>query len=111
MAPSKGPNVGGANGAKGGAKGGKSSSLSSASRVSKSKDGPKRPPAKEQKNKPRTVQENLKKKKKRVYTEKELDLPELNQITPVGVIKPKGKKKGKTFVDDAVCFASYAILY
>ncbi|KAJ5972785.1 uncharacterized protein N7479_002703 [Penicillium vulpinum] len=101
MAPSKGPNVGGAKGlAKGGAKGGKSS-LSSASRVSKSKDAPKRPPAKEQKTKPRTVQENLKKKKKRVYTEKELDLPELNQITPVGVIKPKGKKKGKTFVDDA----------
>ncbi|CAG8929253.1 unnamed protein product [Penicillium salamii] len=98
MAPnkgsSKGPSVGGAKGAK--------PSLSSASRVSKSskKDGPKRPPPKEQKSKPRTAQENLKKKKKRVYTEKELDLPELNQITPVGVVKPKGKKKGKTFVDD-----------
>lgn len=102
MAPnkgsSKGPSVGGAKGAK--------SSLSSASRVSKSskKDGPKRPPPKEQKSKPRTVQENLKKKKKRVYTEKELDLPELNQITPVGVVKPKGKKKGKTFVDDQVLY-------
>ncbi|CAG8896426.1 unnamed protein product [Penicillium egyptiacum] len=98
------PNVGGAKGgAKGAAKGGKSTNLSSASRVSKSakKDGPKRPPPKEQKTKPRTANENLKKKKKRVYTEKELDLPELNQITPVGVIKPKGKKKGKTFVDDA----------
>ena len=102
MAPNKGsakgPSVGGAKGPK---------SLSSASRVSKSskKDGPKRPPSKEQKSKPRTAQENLKKKKKRVYTEKELDLPELNQITPVGVVKPKGKKKGKTFVDDQVLYS------
>lgn len=100
MAPNKGsakgPSVGGAKGPK--------PSLSSTTRVSKSskKDGPKRPPPKEQKTKPRTAQENLKKKKKRVYTEKELDLPELNQITPVGVVKPKGKKKGKTFVDDQV---------
>lgn len=43
-----------------------------------------------------------KKKKKKVYTEKELGLPELNMITPVGVTKPKGKKKGKVFVDDRV---------
>ncbi|KAK0635525.1 60S ribosomal subunit assembly/export protein loc-1 [Bombardia bombarda] len=42
----------------------------------------------------------LKKKKKRVYTAKELGIPELNMITPVGVEKPKGKKKGKVFVDD-----------
>ncbi|RPA83898.1 hypothetical protein BJ508DRAFT_413226 [Ascobolus immersus RN42] len=27
-------------------------------------------------------------------------LPKLNTITPAGVQKPKGKKKGKTFVDD-----------
>lgn len=100
MAPTKGsakgPSVGGAKGPK--------PSHSSATRVSKSskKDGAKRPPPKEQKSKPRTAQENLKKKKKRVYTEKELNLPELNQITPVGVVKPKGKKKGKTFVDDQV---------
>ncbi|KAH7342267.1 60S ribosomal subunit assembly/export protein loc1 [Rhexocercosporidium sp. MPI-PUGE-AT-0058] len=40
------------------------------------------------------------KKKRRVYTEKELDIPALNMITPVGVEKPKGKKKGKVFVDD-----------
>ncbi|KAB8416410.1 hypothetical protein FH972_024929 [Carpinus fangiana] len=40
------------------------------------------------------------KKKKRVYTEKELGLPTLNMITPAGVQKPKGKKKGKVFVDD-----------
>ncbi|KAJ5139270.1 uncharacterized protein N7515_004118 [Penicillium bovifimosum] len=104
MAPTKGSSKGSSKGPSvGGAKGAKSSGLgSAATRVSKSskKDGPKRPPPKEVKSKPRTVQENLKKKKKRVYTEKELDLPVLNQITPVGVVKPKGKKKGKTFVDD-----------
>ncbi|EOO01528.1 putative 60s ribosomal subunit assembly export protein loc1 protein [Phaeoacremonium minimum UCRPA7] len=42
----------------------------------------------------------LKKRKKKVYSEKELGLPQLNMITPVGVQKPKGKKKGKVFVDD-----------
>ncbi|XXH00158.1 hypothetical protein Hte_006500 [Hypoxylon texense] len=40
------------------------------------------------------------KKKNKVYTEKELGIPELNMVTPVGVTKPKGKKKGKVFVDD-----------
>ncbi|KAI9853429.1 MAG: 60S ribosomal subunit assembly/export protein [Vezdaea acicularis] len=40
------------------------------------------------------------KKKKRIYSDKELDVPKLNMITPVGVGKPKGKKKGKVFVDD-----------
>ncbi|KAH6724691.1 60S ribosomal subunit assembly/export protein loc1 [Leptodontidium sp. MPI-SDFR-AT-0119] len=40
------------------------------------------------------------KKKRRVYTEKELGIPALNMITPVGVEKPKGKKKRKVFVDD-----------
>lgn len=43
------------------------------------------------------------KKKRRVYTEKELGIPALNMITPIGVEKPKGKKKGKIFVDDRVC--------
>ncbi|KAJ5934001.1 hypothetical protein N7454_006330 [Penicillium verhagenii] len=99
MAPSKPSSKGASSGgAKGGAKGSKPSSMSS-SRVSKSKNV-KRPPPKEVKAKARTEKENLKKKKKRVYTEAELNLPELNTITPVGVIKPKGKKKGKTFVDD-----------
>ncbi|KAJ5302158.1 hypothetical protein PENANT_c008G07085 [Penicillium antarcticum] len=99
MAPSiskpahKGASSGGAKGAKG------SKPLGSASRVNK-KNAPKRPPPTEMKSKPRTMQSNMQKKKKRVYTEKELDLPELNAITPVGVVKPKGKKKGKTFVDD-----------
>ncbi|KAF2179109.1 hypothetical protein K469DRAFT_322452 [Zopfia rhizophila CBS 207.26] len=40
------------------------------------------------------------KKKKRIYTEKELDIPKLNGIIPAGVQKPKGQKKGKKFVDD-----------
>lgn len=40
------------------------------------------------------------KKKKRVYTEAELDIPKLNSIVPAGIAKPKGQKKGKVFVDD-----------
>ncbi|KAJ5663668.1 hypothetical protein N7507_004399 [Penicillium longicatenatum] len=98
MAPTKGSSKGASSG---GGKGSKPSSLSSASRVSKSsKKNVKRPPPKEMKTKARTEKENLAKKKKRVYTEAELNLPKLNTITPVGVVKPKGKKKGKTFVDD-----------
>ncbi|KAI1366586.1 hypothetical protein F5Y08DRAFT_301053 [Xylaria arbuscula] len=48
----------------------------------------------------RKLADLLKKKKKKVYTEKELGIPQLNMITPVGVTKPKGQKKGKVFVDD-----------
>ncbi|KAI1462329.1 hypothetical protein F4805DRAFT_129949 [Annulohypoxylon moriforme] len=48
----------------------------------------------------KTLADLIKKKKKKVYTEKELGIPELNMVTPVGVTKPKGKKKGKVFVDD-----------
>jgi 60S ribosomal subunit assembly/export protein LOC1 len=40
------------------------------------------------------------KPKKRTYTDKELGIPVLNMITPAGVEKPKGQKKGKVFVDD-----------
>lgn len=43
-----------------------------------------------------------KKPKKKVYAESQLDIPKLNMITPVGVTKPKGKKKGKIFADDKV---------
>ncbi len=67
-----------------------------------SKKNVKRPPPKEVKSKARTEPNQLKKTKKREYSEKELDLPKLNMITPVGVVNPKGKKKGKTFVDDPV---------
>ena len=59
----------------------------------------KAPPPKQQKTKPAS---GPAKKKKRVYTEKELGIPNLNMITPVGVNMPKGKKKGKIFVDDQV---------
>ncbi|OOQ87480.1 66S preribosome component LOC1 [Penicillium brasilianum] len=107
MAPtrgsSKGASSGGASkGPKGSKPSSKPSNLSSSSRVSKpsSKKNVKRPPPVEVKAKSRSAPENLKRKKKRVYTEAELDLPKLNQITPVGVVKPKGKKKGKVFVDD-----------
>ncbi|KAL4801377.1 hypothetical protein BDV18DRAFT_85644 [Aspergillus unguis] len=65
-----------------------------------SKKNVKRPPPKEVKSKARTEQSQLKKTKKREYTEAELNLPKLNMITPVGVVNPKGKKKGKTFCDD-----------
>ncbi|KAA6407258.1 MAG: 60S ribosomal subunit assembly export LOC1 [Lasallia pustulata] len=64
-------------------------------RVSKK---PKAPPPKQQKTKSATGPQ---KKKRRVYTDKELGLPKLNMITPVGVEKPRGKKKGKVFVDDS----------
>ncbi|KAI2473891.1 hypothetical protein F4781DRAFT_379254 [Annulohypoxylon bovei var. microspora] len=48
----------------------------------------------------KSVADLLRKKKKKVYSEKELGIPELNMVTPIGVTKPKGKKKGKVFVDD-----------
>ncbi|KAL8791475.1 MAG: hypothetical protein Q9213_000092 [Squamulea squamosa] len=54
---------------------------------------------KQQKTKPTA---RLAKRKRLVYTEKELGLPKLNTITPVGVDLPKGKRKGKIFVDDQV---------
>ncbi|GAD91464.1 conserved hypothetical protein [Paecilomyces variotii No. 5] len=100
MAPNRGSSSKGSAGKPSGVSKGKPSTLSSGSRVSKSSAKVKRPPPKEMKSKARTAPENLKKKKTREYTEKELDLPALNMITPVGVVKPKGKKKGKTFVDD-----------
>ncbi|KAK4657991.1 60S ribosomal subunit assembly/export protein [Podospora pseudocomata] len=91
------------------AAGSKSSSSSSSGPKRSSSSGVKKPsggkgapkgkiPPKEQKSKPNFGQDR--KKKPRVYTEKELGIPELNMITPVGVTKPKGKKKGKVFVDD-----------
>ncbi|MCJ1311618.1 60S ribosomal subunit assembly/export protein [Agyrium rufum] len=55
------------------------------------------PPPKQQKTKPAGI---AKKKKRRVYTDKELGITPLNKITPVGVEKPRGKKKGKVFIDD-----------
>lgn len=34
------------------------------------------------------------------YTDSQLKLPTLNGIIPSGVTKPRGKKKGKVFVED-----------
>lgn len=70
---------------------------SSGVRKSKLSKGVNLPPPKQQKTKAST---GPPKKKRRVYTEKELGLPKLNTITPVAVDLPKGKKKGKVFVDD-----------
>ncbi|KAI1912194.1 60S ribosomal subunit assembly/export protein [Ophidiomyces ophidiicola] len=85
-----------------------SSAVASKSRVSKKtatskspvKRDAKRTPFKEVKTKARTERALQKKKKQRKYTEKELNIPALNMITPVGVQKPRGAKKGKIFVDD-----------
>lgn len=97
---------------KGGAGGGKGSTKSSGSggiSKSKGKAGSKASlPATQVKGRPNLPGlDKNKKKKQRVYTEKELGIPELNMVTPVGVTKPRGKKKGKVFVDDKVCFHSF----
>ncbi|VUC24653.1 unnamed protein product [Clonostachys rosea] len=72
---------------------------SATSGVSKSKKG-KQGPVVSQQVKEKNRAALLKKPKKKVYTAEELNIPKLNMITPVGVVKPRGKKKGKIFVDD-----------
>ncbi|KAL9116537.1 MAG: hypothetical protein Q9187_006942 [Circinaria calcarea] len=98
MAPNRGPpsktakgksSVKGKGSSKPGALG-----TSTKNRISKR---PKAPPPKQQKTKSSS---GPIRKKRKVYTDKELGLPKLNMITPVGVEKPKGKKKGKVFIDD-----------
>ena len=65
------------------------------------------PPPKQQKTMSASSKlKNGARKKHRVYTAKELGLPKLNMITPVGVEAPRGKKRGKVFVDDPVSNAS-----
>jgi 60S ribosomal subunit assembly/export protein LOC1 len=54
------------------------------------------------KNKIQRLMDQRKRNKTRTYSDKELGVPTLNKITPVGVEKPRGKKKGKVFVDDRV---------
>ncbi|PHH91897.1 hypothetical protein CDD83_9840 [Cordyceps sp. RAO-2017] len=66
--------------------------------VSKSRKPKGTPPSKQVKEKNRAAL--LKKPKKKTYTEEELGIPKLNMVTPVGVVRPRGKKKGKVFVDD-----------
>jgi 60S ribosomal subunit assembly/export protein LOC1 len=101
MAPSRTSTVKSKHAAnKSGIRNSKNSGKSQGDGVSKSKKPKgKGPPPKPQKGAGNTA---ALKKKRRVYTEKELDIPALNMITPIGVEKPKGKKKGKVFVDDRV---------
>ena len=68
--------------------------------VSKSRKPKGTPPSKQVRGK--TVADRQKKPKKKSWTAEELGVPTLNMITPVGVTKPRGKKKGKVFVDDPV---------
>lgn len=99
MAPRQGSSKGSSKGTKStksSSKGSLKAKPDSRSRVSKSKV--KLPPPKQQKTKRPVIGRE---KKKRQYTEKELGVPQLNMITPIGVTKPRGKKKGKVFVDDA----------
>ncbi|KAL7936664.1 hypothetical protein V8C35DRAFT_296093 [Trichoderma chlorosporum] len=74
-----------------------------------STDGVSKPRSKSNKPKGPVVSQQVKEKnrallmkrpKKKTYTAEELGIPTLNMITPIGVEKPKGKKKGKVFVDD-----------
>lgn len=94
----------GPKGGSGGASGGKGSGAkrSASDGVSKSKK-PKGPIVSQQvKEKNRALL--MRRPKKKTYTAEELGIPTLNMITPIGVEKPKGKKKGKVFVDDKVCW-------
>lgn len=45
----------------------------------------------------------VKRKSRPVRTAQELGIPRLNMVTPAGVQRPRGKKKDKVYVDDAVC--------
>jgi 60S ribosomal subunit assembly/export protein LOC1 len=100
MAPSRTRTVKNKHAAGKAAGGGKSSKTQQSDSFIKSKKPKARVPTTQAKGRPNVS--DPKKKKKRVYTEKELGIPELNMVTPVGVQKPKGKKKGKVFVDDRV---------
>ena len=82
-----------------GSKGSSKPNALGASTKSKVSKKSKAPPPKQQKTK---SARGPPKKKKHIYSEKELGIPKLNMITPIGVDLPKGKKKGKVFVDDQV---------
>jgi 60S ribosomal subunit assembly/export protein LOC1 len=69
--------------------------------TSKSKSKSKHPPRAKPEVKTKRAAAVPQKKKKKEYTDAELGLPQLNGIIPTGVEKPRGKKKGKVFVDDA----------
>ena len=105
MAPTK-PSKGGAKGAskpRGGSKPSSSSSASSRPKVkngSVSKNGVVLSKSATSERKTKRTNNGPIKKKKRVYTDKELGIPALNSIKPAGIQKPHGVKKGKNFVDD-----------
>ncbi|KIL84342.1 60s ribosomal subunit assembly export protein loc-1 [Fusarium avenaceum] len=87
----------------GGAKSSKRSSGPEGSGFSKpkSKKPNGTPPSKQVKDKGReALLQKFKNPKKKKYTDEQLGIPELNTVTPVGVVKPRGKKKGKVFADD-----------
>ncbi|OAR02952.1 hypothetical protein LLEC1_07549 [Akanthomyces lecanii] len=84
---------------KGAGKGGKRSDTDG---VSKPKPKKSTGPVTSKQVKDKSVSALFKKRKQRTYTEAELGIPALNTVTPVGVVKPKGQKKGKVFVDDRV---------
>jgi 60S ribosomal subunit assembly/export protein LOC1 len=48
----------------------------------------------------KTKAKDPKKQRAALLQRVEKELPKLNMITPAGVVKPKGKKKGKIFVED-----------
>lgn len=83
--------------------GGKSGSGGRSASAGVSKPSKPKGPSKAQQVKEKNILAMFKKPKKKTYTDAELGIPTLNMITPVGVVKPKGKKKGKIFVDDKVC--------
>lgn len=73
--------------------------------IVKSKKTKGTPPAQNPlKNQVQRLLDKRKKNKNKTYTAEQLGIPKLNMITPVGVEKPRGKKKGKVFVDDRVCY-------
>lgn len=99
-APKGGSSKGSGGGGGGGGDGGRRSDSGGISKPKKSSKGSGGPVSKQVKDK--SVSALFKKKKARTYTEAELGIPTLNMVTPVGVEKPRGKKKGKVFVDDQV---------
>ncbi|KAI1341994.1 hypothetical protein F5Y15DRAFT_329888 [Xylariaceae sp. FL0016] len=91
---------------KSGISGSKSSKSGPPDGVSKPKRSSKGPVTAKQVKKGTSAADMLRKRKKKVYAEKDLDIPQLNMVTPIGVTKPKGKKKGKVFVDDRESMAT-----
>ena len=78
----------------------KPSSSGSSSKIKKKSSAGVLPKSATSERKTKRASHGPEKKKKRVYTDKELGIPSLNAIKPAGIQKPHGMKKGKTFVDD-----------